>query len=824
MSLVIQNLRYAVRVLLRSPGFTLVALLTLALAIGANAAIFSVVNALLLRPLPFPDSHELVQVMRGYRDNESISIAIPKFLYVREHNDVFDAVATYDTLGSGFNLTGGGDPERVVGSRVSKEFFSVFNVRPEIGRDFVAEEDRPNAQKVVVLSHALWKRRFGGDRSLVNRTIHLNGESYVVVGIMPAAFRYPATAELWTPLGIDPASTEKANYLEITGRLKDGLSVEKAQAALNVVARQYRERRLGDMSDEETFRVKTLQERLYGELRPALLVLLGTVGGVLLIACVNIANLQLARSAARRREVAIRTALGASSSRIFAQLITESLVLSLAGGAVGLLLGYWILKPLVALSPVGQAGLMAAQASLPEIGIDGTVLAFTLGISLLAGMIFGLAPAVQAARPNLNDPLKEDSARSTGGPRGMIARTALVVAEVAVALVVIIGAALLVKSFNGLLETDPGFRPENVLTLKLSLPEARYGTPVNMELFSRQVTKRLNALPGVKKAAVASSLPLEMGPDLTFTIEGRYAGGDSEEGVGSAQYRASTPGYFEALGIPLSRGRLLTANDTVNSEGVAIINEEAARQYWPNEDPIGQRITIGMPYAPELADKAPRRIVGIVKDVREVGLDEAAPAIVYLPIGQVNERLMGMFVRLLPLSVVIQGEGTLAGIPQAARKEIWAADPQQPITDIRTMEEIVDRSLGSYRFNMLLMGALAFVALVLAAVGIYGVLSYLVNQRTREIGIRMALGATGMHVLRMVARQGMTAVSVGVIAGLLGAFAATRALSSLLVGVSTTDPFTFVAAPLVLATVALLASCIPARKASLLDPVLALRK
>jgi putative ABC transport system permease protein len=821
MTLLLQDLRYAARVLLRKPGFTIVALLTLGLAIGANTAIFSVVNALMLRPLPFPEPHEIVQLERGFPDGASPSVAVPKFLFWREHNTVFEHVATYDTLGSGFNMTGDGTPERITGSRVSLDFFKVFSATPAAGRAFLPEEDLPGGPKVVVLSHSLWKRRFGGDLSLVGKPVALNGEPYTVVGIMPAGFRYPATAELWTPVGIDPANREKANYLEISARLKEGVTLEKAQAEMAVLAQQYTKEWPDEMSEGETVRVETLQQRLYGNLRPALLILLGTVGLVLLIACVNLANLQLARASARRREVAVRIALGAGSRRIMAQLLTESLLLAFAGGALGVLVGAWTIKPLLALSPAAQ-GAQIGGASLPEIGIDGTVLLFAFGVSLLSGLLFGLAPALQAARPNLNDPLKQDSARSTGGRAGRIARIALVTAEVAVALLVVTGAALLARSFSGVISTDPGFKPEGVMTLKLSLPEARYGTPAAIEQFSRQVRERLASLPGVRSAAVATSLPLELGPDLPFAIEGRYTGG--EEGVGDAQFRTSTAGYFETLGIRLLQGRFLTDQDGASSEPVALINEAAVRRFWPEGGALGARITMGKPFVPELADAQPRRIVGIVKDVREVGLDRDAPPIVYIPIGQVNPQMALLFVRLLPASVVVRTDRNASGLLKGIQREIWAVDPQQPITNVATMEEIVARSVGGHRFNMVLMSALAFLALVLAGVGIYGVLSYLVTQRTREIGVRMALGATAWQVLALILRQGMVAVGIGVALGLGLVLAGTRLLRSLLVGVSATDPLTFVAAAVALTAVALIATSIPARRASAMDPLHALRR
>jgi len=497
MSLFLNDVRYAARVLLKSRGFTVVALLTLALAIGANTAIFSVINAVLLRPLPFRAPDQLVQVQRGFPGGEGgPTVNVPEFLHVQRNSRSFSGVTTYDTLGSGFNLTGDSAPERIVGSRVSQQFFSVFGVRPQLGRDFRGEEDRPGGAKVVILSDGLWRRRFGADPALVGKALNLNGEPYTVIGVTPPGFRYPATAELWTPVGIDPDSQERANYLEITGRLKDGLSFAKAQAEMAVLADQFRKanpERM-NMNEKETIRLKPLQVRLYGQMRPALLVLLGAVGCVLLIACVNVANLQLARATARKREMAIRAALGARSSRIFAQLLTESVLLALAGGVLGLFLGWATIKPLLALIPGGQVG-QIIRASLPPIRIDGMVLLFTFGVSLAAGVLFGLAPALQAVRVNLHEPLKEGTSKSTGGRKGRIARRFLVMSEVALALVLITGAALLLKSFAGLTDREPGFRPDHVLTLKVSLPESRYGKPEALDQFGRQLTERLRALP-----------------------------------------------------------------------------------------------------------------------------------------------------------------------------------------------------------------------------------------------------------------------------------------------------------------------------------------
>jgi putative ABC transport system permease protein len=822
MTSLLQNLRYAVRTLLRTPAFTAVALVTLALGIGANTAIFSVVNGVLLRPLPYPKAAELVQLERGYKDGRSTAVSIPKFVFWRDHSaGVFSAVTAYEVVSSGFNMAGDGPPERIAGSRVSRDFFAVFGRQPEIGRGFQPEEDRPGGAKVAVLSHELWARRFGADPSLVGRAVVLNGEPYTVVGIMPAGFHFPSAADLWAPLAIDPASREKANYLEVTGRLKTGISRQQAAAALNVVAGQYRILRPDDMDDTETCALQPLQERLYGRLRPALLVLLAAVASVLGIACVNVANLQLARVAARRREVAVRTALGAGAGRIFGQLLTESLVLSVAGGLSGLLLGYWILKPLVALSPVDAMGF--SGSGLPPVGIDGNVLAFTFGLALLSGLLFGLVPALQMARADLREPLQENSTRSTGGRSGALARRLLVVSEVALALVLITGATLLVRSFSGLTHTDPGFKPEGVLSVKLSLPAARYADPSALERFSREVTERVGGIPGVRHAAIASTLPLEPGPDLPFTVAGKWPGGNSQEGVGDAQYRAATAGYFQALGIPLARGRYLDAGDRPGGELVVVINETLARRFFPKQDALGQRIHIGMPFTPELADPGPRRIVGVVKDVRETGLDETAPLLVYVPMGQIPAPVAALLVRLIPVSLVVQTGGSPAALTRQIQKQIWAVDPQQPVSAVAPMTDVVDRSLGSRRFSTVLLGSLALLALALSSVGIYGVLSYLVGQRTREIGVRMALGATGRHVQQMVIGQGIVPVLFGVGAGLVGAFALTRLLASLLVGVSATDPATFVLAPAVLTAVALLASAIPAHRASQLDPLAALR-
>lgn len=825
MNLLLKDLRYAARMLAKTPGFTAVALITLTLAIGANTAIFSIVNGMLIQPLPFPEPNELIQFMRGFKEGGvGGATSVPKYVYWEENSrDLYEGVAAFDNLGSGFNMAGDGMPERLIGSRVTHEFFSVFDSKPTIGRDFLPEEDRPGAAKVVILSHGLWKRRFAADRSLVGRTVQLNDEAYTVVGVAPEGFKYPARAELWTPFQMDRLSQDKGHYFEAVGRLKEGVSFEKAKAAAGVVGKQFAMSHKDFVSPDETLALLTLRDRLYGRLRPVLYILLGAVSFVLLIACVNLANLQLARAVGRQREVALRTILGASTSQIVRQLLTESLLLSLLGGLLGLAVGISFLKPLLALSP-------AEIERLTEIGIDGTVLAFTFGLALAAGLLFGLVPAFQASRVNLSEPLKEGTTRSTGGTRANLWRRVLVVGQVALALIPLTGAVLLVKSFTGVVRTDPGFEPKNVLTLKLSLPEARYGKPENIQAFSRDVVERVESLPGVKKASVAMFIPLEGGADLPFTIQGKYTGGTSENtpGIGNAQYRPVTAGYFDTLEIPVARGRAFNSRDSVGAPLVAMINEAAAKEYWPNENPIGQRIHIGPPFVPELGDPGPREIVGILPDVREVGLEEEAPAIVYVPLEQMQANVLGMILRLAPVNLLVKSEREVPNLAATVQKQIWSVDAAQPVNDVRLMDEIVSRSLGRQRFAAMLLGALALLALLLAGVGIYGVLSYLVTQRTREIGVRMALGASAQNVLGMVVRQGFVSVLIGVAIGIGGALSLALFLGSqiagLLAGGRATDLVTFVLAPAVLAAVALLASVIPAHRASQMDPVLALRR
>jgi putative ABC transport system permease protein len=650
---------------------------------------------------------------------------------------------------------------------------------------------------------------------VLGRDVTLNGQVYTIVGVMPAGFEFPRGVALWTPLQADEAGHEIANYLEVLGRLKPGATVADASAEMKVFAERYGRQYPDEVEPGESFGVYRVQDVLYGNLRPALLVLVGAVGFVLLIACVNLANLQLARSSARRREIALRTVLGARTSRIVRQLLTESGLVGLAGGGAGLIVAYWTIPVLLSLGP----GVIRQM----PVTIDATVLAFTAGLSLLTGLLFGVVPAIQAASPDVRDAITEGSTRATTGAGGVTTRRLLVVSEVALAIVLLVGAALLIRSFVGLRRVDPGFRTDHILTMKLSLPESKYGDMAALDRFAATVVDEARRVPGVTAAAMAVSLPMQGGPDMPFTIEGRFTPGGTGEGAGGAQYRPVTPGFFDLLGVPLVRGRGFTDRDRAGAPLVAIINERAAAQFWKDEDPIGQRIWLGRPIAPELADQAPREIVGVVRDVREQGLDASAPAIVYLPFGQMSPPLGRMVVRLLPQNVLVGTTVAPASVTVPVQRAIWRVDKDQPITNILRMDEVVARSLGSREFNMLLVGALALVALALAAVGIYGVLSYLVQQRTREIGVRIALGATSGRVLSLVVRQGLTTVGAGVALGLAGAIALTRLLQSLVYGISVRDPMTFVAAPATLVAVALVAIWLPARRAARVDPVTALR-
>jgi predicted permease len=808
-----KDIVFALRVLRKAPGATAVVVITLALGIGANTAIFSVVNAVVLQPLPFSEADRLMQTVRTFSSGaQSAAVSVPKFVYWQDNNEVFDRMTAYDIMPPGFNLAGDGHPERLEVVRVTADFFSVFGIEPELGRDFLDEEDRPGARRVVILSHGLWMRRFGGDPSLVGNDITLGGQSCTVVGVAPKEFSYPRVADLWTPLQVDRSSRDQGHFLLVTGRLKEGVRREEAQAEMKIVAERFFIDRGGN-EYEEGVAVLTLQEFFYGDLRPASLVLLGAVTFVLLIACANVANLKLARSVSRQQEIALRTVLGAGSSRIVRQLLTESIILSMLGGLLALLFCSWSLGPLLALAPTDIP-------LVSEVGVSGVVLVFTFLVSVLTGLITGIAPALHATRGEVHDSLKESSGRSSGGRGRQLTRRILVTSEIALTLIVLMSATLLVKSFVRLRNIDPGFDAQNVLTMKLPLAGSEYGSSADFEKVERRLLPAIDSLPGVLGVAAAGSLPMEPGPDLPFVIEGRYVEG-TNEGVGNGQYRPISPRFFSTMGIPLLRGRDITDGDSALALGVVIINETTARRFWPGEDPLGQIITIGPPMFTDVG--APRVVVGVAGDVREFGLDTDPPAILYVPMPQLPQRWANMVIRNQPLCLVVKTDVEPGGLISSIKKEIWAYDPYQPITTVAPMERVVDRSIAFYEFNMVLMGIFAGLALLLAAVGIYGVLSFIVGQRTHEIGVRMALGAEKRNLVKFVLGELTPVVGLGLTIGVAGALALNRLLSSMLFGVSSTDPTAFVGVSLGLVAVALLACYLPARRATRVEPIEALR-
>lgn len=807
---------YAFRALRRTPGLTTVTVLTLGLGIGANTALFSVVNTAMLKPLPFPDADRIVQISREFPGESWPTVSVPKFVYWQEHNRIFESLAAYEYLPSGYTLTGDGQPVRLRGLRVTAEFFSVFGLSPRLGRDFLAEEDDPGGPRAVVLGDGLWRRQFGGDAAIVGRDIILNDEVFTVVGVMPPGFSFPAGVELWTPYQLDRASRDQNKARQAIGTLKRGLGLDAARSAMALLGTQHRAVDPELVDETEVLALTPLRERMYGPLRPALLVLLGAVGFVLLIACVNVTNLQLARSAARRRELAVRAALGAGRGRLMRQILTESGLLAVMGGGTGLLIGYLLLRLILAAGPAGLQ-------EMPEVAFDGTVVWFTLVISVCAGASSGLLPAARAASAAVGSSLHEGSRRAVGGGSGLRTRRVLVIAETALALVLLIGAVLLARSLVELVSVDPGFTARDVLTMRLPLPTARYPDAAALDRLNRRLIERLSTLPGVASTGAASTLPLDRAIDLPFTIEGRYRDDGRNTGVGDGQYRAVGGRYFETMRIALRRGRTFTDADGPGATGVAIINETAARRFWPDADPIGQRITPGMPYVPELADPEPRTIVGVVADVRELSLDAAAPVTVYVPLAQMPSRVTELLVGSLPEVIIVRASGSPGLVSRGAQQAIHEIDPTLPVTDILDLETIVSQSLGSARFNALLLGLLAAVALLLAAVGIYGVLAHLVTHRTREIGVRIALGASRREVVALVLAQALSTVGVGTVCGLALAAIVTRALDAMLFGIEPADPIAYLGAAFLLALVAGVAALVPALRAVRLNPTVALR-
>ncbi len=798
---VLRDVSYSLRVLLKNYAFTIVVIVTLALGIGANTAIFSFANGILLRPLPYPDSDRLVVLDETAlkRGIESMSVSYPNFLDWREQNKSFEYIATYFG-NSRFALSGAGEAVELRGSFVSHGLFEILRVSPQLGRTFTADEDRPDHDDVVILGHDLWQRNFGGNPNILGQKIMLSNRPRTVIGVMPPGFRFPEVAELWAPLALTPQLFTRTDHgLFSIARLRDGVNLPEAQAEMHTIAARIEQQ--NPVTNEGLgVKVMSLHEALSGGYRDALLILLGVVGFVLLVACVNVANLMLARASARQKEFALRAALGAGRWRIMRQLLIESLLLAIAGGAIGFALSIWALHLL----------LTAIPGELPfwmNFGIDLRVLGFTIGITVLTGLIFGAAPALQTSRVDLNDTLKEGGRGSTGG--GGRSRNLLVVTEIALSLVLLVGAGLMIQSFLRLRRVNIGLEPKNLLTATVILPRAKYKEADQRRTFYKQLLERVRTLPGVQNAAVTSTLPLggnNWGRSLTVEGYPVLSVGQAP----SIQHTVVTPGYFRTMAIPLLSGRDFNDTDAKDSPDVTIVDERLARQYWPNESPLGKRIRFGPP-----EDNEPwHTIVGVVSAVRHQRMQEDTRQSVYLP---------HMKMPVGGVSLVARTSSDPQELTGAIRREIAQLDTDIPLSQIATMEEVVAESIWQPRLYAKLFGVFAGGTLVLALIGIYGVMAFLVQTRTHEIGVRMALGATARDVFRLIVGRGMKLTLFGVVIGVGGAFALTRLMDSLLFNTSATDPIIFILISALLSVAAFLACYIPARRAARVDPLVALR-
>jgi putative ABC transport system permease protein len=794
-----QDFRFSLRSLLKRPGFTAIALLALALGIGANTAIFSLVNAVILQPLPYRDPDRLISVYGTRNRSTQGSVGPTDFLDYRSQNKTFEQFAASGSMMLPMNLTGSGEPERLNASIITGNYFDTFGVRPALGRGFSLENEKTGQDHVTVLSHAFWQTRFGGDPNIVNKTINLDGKAYEVLGVMPAEVVLPQPAQLWVPINFDADPEMKmrnARFLRGIGRLKEGVTLDQAQTDTDLIAAQL-EQQYPDSNTGWSLRLIPLREILVGGSRTMLFILFGAVGFVLLIACANVANLLLVRAAARQKEIAMRTALGASRLRIIRQMITESLLLAIFGGALGALLAVAGVKLLVSL---GEDNIPRTA----NVKIDATVLAFTLLISLATGLLFGLAPAIRTMKENLVDALK-DGIR--GGSEATVknrTRSLLVVFESAIAVMLLIAAGLLIRSLVALQNVDPGFDPNNVLTLRVDLPRQKYNTPEKASNFFEQLETRVAGLPGVEAVGLITDLPLSgEARDMPYRVEGRPATSD----IAFVDFRRVNKNYFSAMRIPLRRGRNFTEQEVRQSDKAIVVSQAFVDSVFPNEEALGKRLIIWSGIRNE-----PYEIIGIVGDTRYQSLQGEPSATMYVPTRE-----------LLFVNLVIRTQGDPLSLVGGVRKEVNALDPDQPIAAIRPMTEWVAMSAAGARYRTTLLGLFALLAMILAATGIYGVMSYSVAQRTQEIGVRMALGARPLDVLKLVVRQGMMLALIGVIVGLAGALALTRVMSSLLFGVTERDPITFVAVAALLIVVAFISCFVPAHRATRVDPLIALR-
>src|SRR5436190_8083515 len=812
-----KDLRYAFRMFGQSPGFAAAAVAALALGIGANTAIFSVVNAVMLKPVAFHDPDRIVMFMNTSPQGSGPAASPAKLQHYRNRSSIVQDVAAF-RMGV-VNLTGGSFPEQLRSGQVSADFFRLLGAPILRGRTFSPEEDRPRGPKVVVLSAQLWQRRFQSDPDIIGKTISLSGDPFTVIGVLGAGFdvqEFGPAPEVWMPFQLDPNSPDQGHYFRAMGRLKPGVTLEQARARMQASAAEYKQKFPTALGPNAGFSVEPLREAMVSNVRSSLLVLVGAVSFVLLIACANVANLLLVRATGRRREIAIRAAIGAGRGRIVRQLLTESIVLSITGGALGLVLGMIGIRALLS---VNTAGLPRIGQDGALVGVDWRVLVFTIAVSLGTGIVFGLIPALQGSRADLGLTLKESGARSGTGVRQNKTRSVLVIVEVALAVVLLVGSALLIRTSVALRSVDPGFDTTNVLTMRMSLSGPRFLESAGVERMVKDGVERLQAIPGVEVASATCCVPLEGGYGLPFVIAGRPLEGTAHGGGG---WLTISPGYFDVFKIPVKRGRAFTDRDTRNAPPVVIINEAMANQFWPKSDPLNDRLIIGRNVMKEFADEPERQIVGVVGNVRDGGLNNEPQPTMYIAQGQVPDAANALNVRLTPIAWVVrtrvEPHSVSAPIQEALREASGL-----PVSDIRTMGEVVSRSTSRDRFNMWLMTVFGAAALLLAAIGIYGLMAYSVAQRTQEIGIRLALGADLGQVRRMVVFQGLRLAIVGVVIGLATAFLLSRVLAAFLYGVTARDPLVFVSVPILLTMVALLAVWLPARRASKVNPLLALR-
>lgn len=813
-----RDLRFALRSLARTPGFTAVTLLVIAVGIGVNTAVFSVIDAVLLRPLTYPDPQAMVQLVLTTNRGPFPGASIPDFALWSQQSGLFQQIAAYDFQPVGANLTGGDHPEQVQALHVTRDYFALFGAPFVEGRAFTAAEDSPHGGRVAVLSYGLWKQRYGGAPDIAGRTIQLDGQPYLVVGVVGRNFVTDTPVDFWIPNQFDLNSHEMVVNYTVVARLRPGVTPTQANAQLRLAADQFR-RIHGEHSlpPGAGFGVVPLQQFMVGDMRFPLLVLLGAVGFVLLIACANVANLLLARASARRRELATRAAIGAGRGQIIRQLLTESLVLALTGGFLGLVIGFFGVRLLLRVNP---GNIPRISANGPSISLDPRILLFTMGVSVLIGILFGLLPAIAASRPNLAATLNETSSRSGTSFRQGKVRSILVISEVALALILVIGAALLIRTFRKLGEVDPGFNTHNVLTMAMSISGERFQTTAPVAQLVREGQDRVQAVPGVVAAGASNCLPLASGFGMVFDIVGRPKG--NSPFTGGAGFYSISSGYFSSLGIPLLRGRVFTERDDASAPGVVVISQEMARRYWPNGDPLRDRIQIGPGAGPAFAEP-PRQVIGIVGDTRNRSVDQDPDPMMYIPIAQMPDGETALNSKVAPIYWIVRTRANphtaLAPVEAALRE----ASGDLAVAHVRTMDEVEARNIARQQFNMVLLTIFGLSGLLMAAIGVYGVMSYSVQQRTQEMGIRMALGAQASNLRNLVIGQGMMLALLGVAVGLGGAFWLTRFLASFLFGVKVWDPMAFVLTPLLLCAVALLAVWIPARRATRVDPMSALR-